>query len=151
MWVHVRYIVTPQMLMFKSQTGEIIQWETKIVCQIWHEISYIQILSMIYSILTVKIVKQSLDPINRSNPATFLCLSQARTQISSHGFFHVQWAEMRGDCLLCWYWWNCWWSLFKLSFIIKLKNLKWYCVIIFYNCKSLYDVWLGSSNSFSGL
>ena len=31
-------------------------------------------------------------------------------------FFYVQWVEMRGDCLFCWYWWNCWPSLFKLSF-----------------------------------
>ena len=23
---------------------------------------------------------------------------------------------MRGDCLFCWYWWNSWSSLFKLSF-----------------------------------
>jgi hypothetical protein len=22
--------------------------------------------------------------------------------------FHVQWFEVRGDCMSCWYWWNCW-------------------------------------------
>jgi hypothetical protein len=32
---------------------------------------------------------------------------------------------MWGDCSFCWYWWNCWPSLFKLSFhntILSLKN-----------------------------
>ena len=27
-------------------------------------------------------------------------------------------SKLRGDCLFCWYWWNCWPSLFKLSFHI---------------------------------
>jgi hypothetical protein len=31
-------------------------------------------------------------------------------------FFYDQWFEMRGDCSFCWYRWNCWPSLFKLSF-----------------------------------
>ena len=31
-------------------------------------------------------------------------------------FFYVQWDKMRGDCLRCWYWRNCWPWLFKLSF-----------------------------------
>ena len=26
-------------------------------------------------------------------------------------------SELRDDCSLCWYWWNCWPSLFKLSFL----------------------------------
>jgi hypothetical protein len=37
------------------------------------------------------------------NPATFLCLSQARTWISYNiccGLVYVQWVEVRGDC--CW-------------------------------------------------
>jgi hypothetical protein len=47
----------------------------------------------------------------------FVCLSQARTCISSvMVFFYVQWFQVRGDCLFCWYWWNCWSSLYKLSF-----------------------------------
>ena len=29
--------------------------------------------------------------------------------------FYVQWVEVRGDCSLCWYWWNYWPSQFKLS------------------------------------
>jgi hypothetical protein len=27
----------------------------------------------------------------------------------------VQLVRVRGDCSFCWYWWNCWPSLFKLS------------------------------------
>jgi len=58
--------------------------------------------------------------INRLNPATFLCLSQARIWIyittSCRGLFCAKWVELGGDCLFCWYWWNCWPSLFKLSF-----------------------------------
>jgi hypothetical protein len=27
-----------------------------------------------------------------------------------------QWVKVRGGCCFCWYWWNCWPSLFKLSF-----------------------------------
>ena len=29
---------------------------------------------------------------------------------------YVQWVGVRGDCSLCCYWWNCWSSLFNLSF-----------------------------------
>ena len=36
--------------------------------------------------------------------------------MSCHGLFCVQWFEVKVDCLFCWYLWNCWWSLFKLSF-----------------------------------
>jgi hypothetical protein len=27
-----------------------------------------------------------------------------------------QWVKVRGGCCFCWYWWNCWPSLFKLLF-----------------------------------
>jgi len=57
-------------------------------------------------------------PVNQFIPATFLCLSQAKTWISNViccGLFYVQWFEVIGDCLFCWYWWNCWPSLFKLE------------------------------------
>ena len=34
-----------------------------------------------------------------------------------HVFFYcVQWVDVKGDCLFCWYWWNWWSLLFKLSF-----------------------------------
>ena len=59
------------------------------------------------------------NPIKQFNPTTFLCLSQTRIWISNvicHGLFCVQWFEVKVDCLFCWYLWNCWWSLFKLSF-----------------------------------
>ena len=36
--------------------------------------------------------------------------------MSWHAFLHsASWVKMRGDCSFCWYWWNCWPSLFKLS------------------------------------
>jgi hypothetical protein len=37
---------------------------------------------------------------------------------SKFGFFFssVSSVKMRGDCSFCWYWWNRWPSLFKLSF-----------------------------------
>ena len=64
------------------------------------------------------------DPIIRFNPATFLCLYQARTWISKvicHGpFFCVQWVKVRCDCSSCWYWWNC--RPYKLAFH---NNLFW--------------------------
>ena len=34
----------------------------------------------------------------------------------SCGHFFVHWLGVRDDCLFCWYWWNCWPSLFNLSF-----------------------------------
>jgi hypothetical protein len=32
--------------------------------------------------------------------------------------------KMKGDCLFCWYWWNRWPSLFKLSFHKSDNNMK---------------------------
>ena len=34
--------------------------------------------------------------------------------------------KMRGDCSFCWYWWNRWPSLFKLSFHKKLYSRYYY-------------------------
>jgi len=28
----------------------------------------------------------------------------------------IQGVNVSGDCSFCWYWWNCWPSVFKLSF-----------------------------------
>jgi len=82
-------------------------------------------------------------PINQLNPAIFLCLSQARTRISNvkwHGHIYVLWLEMRSDRLFCWYWRNCWISMFQLSFHNKFsQTLKlfllhsfglWHCMKI---------------------
>ena len=33
---------------------------------------------------------------------------------------------MKCDCLFCWYWWNCWSSLFKYS----LGEMRWFVVLI---------------------
>ena len=35
-------------------------------------------------------------------------------------FFCVKLFEVRASCSFCWYWWNCWPSLFKLLFIIDI-------------------------------
>jgi hypothetical protein len=63
-------------------------------------------------------------------PATSLCLSQARIWFSNVIccclFFYDQHVELRGYCLLCWYWWNCWPSLFKFSFHIICPILQNY-------------------------
>ena len=46
-------------------------------------------------------------PFNRYNTSPFVCLSKARTWISNAIcrclIFGVQWFEVRGDCLLCWF------------------------------------------------
>ena len=55
----------------------------------------------------------------RINPSVCVCLYHAASRISNvicRGLFHVYWFEVRGYCLFCWYWWNCWPSLFKISF-----------------------------------
>jgi hypothetical protein len=36
--------------------------------------------------------------------------------VKFHKLFYVQGAEMRSDCSLCWFLWNCWPALFILSF-----------------------------------
>ena len=73
--------------------------------------------------------------------------------------FCMQWVKVRGSCLICWYWWNSWPSLFKLSFLSisndvnnchitlseHLCNTIIYCFIYFIfkdsllNC--LYIIW----------
>ena len=63
--------------------------------------------------------KGLLGSTNRFKHATLVCLFHARTWISNvnwHGLFYFQWFKVRGDCSCCWYWWNCWPSLLKLSF-----------------------------------
>ena len=58
-------------------------------------------------------------PLTILTPPHFLCLSQTKTWISNVTLswsFYVQWFDVRGDCSFCWYWWNCWPSLFILFF-----------------------------------
>jgi len=77
----------------------------------------------IYIVVNVghPIIRRGGDPINRFKLATFLCLSHVRAWIF-HAIFSwslccgllcVEWFEA---CSFCWYWWNCWQSMFKLSF-----------------------------------
>ena len=58
--------------------------------------------------------------INQFNPATFLCLWQTRTCMSTSFVFSE--FNMRRDCLFCWYQWNCWQSPLKLCIVISAAN-----------------------------
>ena len=63
--------------------------------------------------------REGCDPISRFTSAILFCTSKTRTCISNliyRGHFCVQSSvRTRGDCLCCWYWWDWWSSLFKLS------------------------------------
>jgi hypothetical protein len=65
----------------------------------------------------------------RFNPDTLLRLPEARTWIYNVicrcPLFYFLYVKVKGDCLFCWYWWNCWPSLFKLSFHNKEFMLLW--------------------------
>jgi hypothetical protein len=92
------------------------------------------------------------------DPATFLYMSQAMTRISNvrcrgifvpvarHGpdfqrhmswmFFFVLREKVRGDCSFCWYWLNCWPSLFTLFFMISVTlyyYYLWLLINLFYS------------------
>jgi len=41
-------------------------------------------------------------------------------------FISLSWVEVRGDCSFYWYWWNCWTSLYKLSFQNSFNKLTSY-------------------------
>ena len=56
----------------------------------------------------------------------------------------VQWVKMRGDCLLCWYWWNWWPLLFKLFFFV-FSELRWEVIVCFVDIDGIDDhYWLNS-------
>ena len=68
--------------------------------------------------------REDWDSLNRFNPATFLCLSQPRTWISTNicgSIFCVQRVNMWCDCSFCLYSWNC----FNFLFINKMENRKY--------------------------
>jgi hypothetical protein len=67
------------------------------------------------------------DPINRFYPARLLCLSMPVPGFpTSHFmvFICVWWVKVRVYCSFCWYWWNCWPSMLKLSFHNFIKILQ---------------------------
>ena len=43
----------------------------------------------------------------------------------SWSFLFIHWVKVIGDCLFTWYWWNCWQSLFNLSFHNTYKETSW--------------------------
>jgi len=44
--------------------------------------------------------------------------------------FMFKWVEVRGHCSFCWYWWNCWPSLFNLSFHNTLDEMILCAVVL---------------------
>ena len=102
----------------------------------WVEVNLCRFITAFCFLISVLLMEIQLSLIRRGshyNGLTFLFLSEARTLISKtifHGLFCVKLFEVRGDC---WYWWNCWPSLFKLSFHdifimykMNCENLKKY-------------------------
>ena len=70
------------------------------------------------------------------NPTTFLCLSQARTWISNIICCVCFLCLVIGDCLFCWYWWNCWPSLhnsFFFFFFFYFRNVYLPSIIMLEN------------------
>jgi hypothetical protein len=73
---------------------------------------------------------ESWNLINRFNPATCLCMFQMRTS----GFqCHMCWVVCLRTRVIVpfrWYWWNCWPSVFELSFHNdqRLIRLIWFIV-----------------------
>lgn len=60
-------------------------------------------------------------PLTKLNTAKCLFLRQFRTWIFiyvCHDLCCVQWFNVRVNCLLCRYQWNCWPSMLKFSFLI---------------------------------
>jgi hypothetical protein len=60
-----------------------------------------------------------LGSINRFSSATFVCMSQAKTWVSNTIYRGLFVCSVVGGMMwlfICWYWWNCWPSLIKLSF-----------------------------------
>ena len=51
-------------------------------------------------------------------------------RLMSFSSFCVQSVKVRGDCSLCWYWWNCWPSLFKLTFHNTNRTLIFFINVI---------------------
>ena len=52
--------------------------------------------------------------------------------------FCVQWVKMRSDYLLCWYRWNWWPLLFKLSFLVFIE-LRWEVLVCFVDIGGIDD------------
>jgi len=53
---------------------------------------------------------------NRLLKPHHICVPVPNMSCRCFFLFYVQRFAVRGDCSLCWYWWNCLPSLFKLSY-----------------------------------
>jgi hypothetical protein len=57
-------------------------------------------------------------------------------------FFRVQWVKVRGDNSLCWYWWNCWPSLFNLSCFVDIGGIVYHhCLNFLLFCWYWWNCW----------
>ena len=60
------------------------------------------------------------DPISQFHPAYLCACLRPGTGIPPWYivvvFIYVRWVQVRGESSFCWYWWNCWPSMFKLSY-----------------------------------
>jgi hypothetical protein len=97
---------------------------------------YLQLLSCLISVTRDIFLKEHL--ISLTPLYCCACLVQAKTCISNvicHGLIYVQWFEVRDNCSFCWYWWNCWPSLFKLFLIIWQHSLIFFCYLPLTFCR----------------
>jgi len=65
-------------------------------------------------------------PYTGLTPPHFVLVSSQNLDFQGHTnvvvFFIFTDFESRGDCSICWYLWNCWRSLFKLSFYNSVET-----------------------------
>ena len=88
----------------------------------------------LFSLLNTE--KEGWDSISRFNIASFLCLFQVRIWISN---------MVRGACLFCWYWWNCWpkrTSHTAASFRYRFPLNKGTCRMFFRNRNATFSVYM---------
>ena len=48
--------------------------------------------------------------------------------------------EVRGDCLFCWYWWNCWGERWLFVLLILVELLRWEVIVHFVDIGGIVEV-----------
>jgi hypothetical protein len=84
------------------------------------------------------------------NMCVCVCVLSQVPDLQRHMSLFGRWVQARGDSSFCWYWWNCWSSLFKLPFICILVWYKEDAIIIIslkfnltdFVCLYTYEFWL---------
>ena len=116
------------------------------MCSFWVEANLCRVKSFIYMYCCwgFSCREGGWDPISQLHPA-YLCACLRRgTGIPPWYivvvFIYVRWVQVRGESSFCWYWWNCWPSMFKLSYHNtrnnSIKSIIWRIVwdFIFWKC-----------------